>query len=210
MSHEGTGNEAELTERLASQGYWPAVAARHLAQGRPSSAIAVCRERLQEGSGPVSGRLIYARALYRSGQVDEAAEQFRRVLGADPDNLVALKYLGDIRFASGDQAAAMSYYGSVLDIDPACRGLYSEVKKTPATTTRTVTLTRGPEFQGSYVAERLRQIPFYTETMGDLYLAQGHPRLAAEVFRKLVESHESPNLVEKLARAERKVKEKEH
>jgi tetratricopeptide (TPR) repeat protein len=200
----------DITERLADHGYWPAVASRHLRSGRPSAAIAVCRERLGDDPESLSGRLVYAQALHRSGQVDEAGEQFRRVLSLDPDNLVALKYLGDIRFAARDEAAAFSYYRRVLDIDPACRGLKSERLKPTDITTRTITLGRGPERAAADASDRVREIPFYTETMGDLYLAQGHPRLAAEVYRRLVDSTSSPRLVEKLARAEGKLREKEH
>jgi len=209
MADTEANNTRELTERLASCGYWPAQAAKYLREGRPSAAIVVCRERLMEGPEALAGRLVYARALHGSGQVEEAGEQFRRVLALDPDNLVALKHLGDIRYASGDTAAALSYYRRVLDVDPFCRGLQAQrVKPAPATTTRTITLTRGAEHKTEITTERLRDIPFYTETMGDLYLAQGHPRLALEVYRRLAGINASPRLAEKLAQAEGKLKEK--
>ncbi|MBU0982891.1 MAG: hypothetical protein KKA42_03410, partial [candidate division Zixibacteria bacterium] len=55
-----------------------------------------------------------------------------------------------------------------------------------------------------------RSIPFFTETMGDLYLAQGHSRLAAEVFRHLIDQNDNPRLADKLMQAEGKTKEREH
>ncbi len=55
----------------------------------------------------------------------------------------------------------------------------------------------------------LRPIPLYTETMGDLYLKQGYPRLAAEVFRTLNEKNENPRLAEKFAQATESIKDKE-
>ena len=54
-----------------------------------------------------------------------------------------------------------------------------------------------------------RDIPFYTETVADLYLAQGYPRLAADVYRNLSSVGQNPRLSEKLARAEEKIKQKE-
>ena len=50
------------------------------------------------------------------------------------------------------------------------------------------------------------RIYFYTETVGDLYLAQGHPRLAAEVYRALSVHNHNPRLAEKLAEAERRAR----
>ena len=169
----------------------------------------MCRENSESEDTPVSARLIHAQALYRSGQIDSAADQFHKVLAVDPENLAALKYLGDIGYAAGDNFTAMANYGRVLEIDPYCRGLASEMRQRRARTTRTITLLGRPETRPE-PADRLREIPFFTETIGDLYLTQGHPRLAAAVFRKLTESDESPRIAEKLSLAESKIKEKEN
>jgi len=44
----------------------------------------------------------------------------------------------------------------------------------------------------------LRQLPFDTETAGDLLLEQGHTRMASRIFKNLFEKNESPRLLEKL------------
>jgi hypothetical protein len=44
--------------------------------------------------------------------------------------------------------------------------------------------------------------------MADLYLAQGYPRLAATVYKVLHERSRHPRFLEKLAKAEEKVKAK--
>ena len=98
----------DFTDRLAADGYWPAQAARALREGTYSRAVRLCREFLAEQPNLVSGRLIYAEALYRSGQLESATEEFHRVLALDPEHEVALKRLGDIRFASGDYPAALA------------------------------------------------------------------------------------------------------
>ena len=87
--------------------------------------------------------------------------------------------------------------------------IISPIRKRRTTTTRTITLARGSETRPAPAEAPLREIPFYTETMGDLYMKQGHPRLAAEVFRRLCESGTAPRLGEKLAQAESKIREKE-
>jgi len=197
-----------LTDHLADQGYWVATAARRLEQEKYSEVVSLCLEGLEIDPNLISGRLIYAQALHRSGQAETAAEQFRRVLALDPDNIVALKLLGDIRFDSGEIGAALANYGRVLEIDPFCRGLKSQLEPPSSYTTRTITLTRRSETRAES-AEFLREIPFFTETIGDLYLTQGYPRLAACVFRTLVERGDSPRIAEKLALAEGKIKERE-
>ena len=209
MSQTGNRAEDSLLGRLAASGYWVAVAAKRLADGKYSEVITVCRENLENQPDLLSGRLIYAQALYRSGQAEAAAIQFRLVLALDPINIVAMKYMGDIAFDAGDIGSALGNYGRILEIDPFCRGLKSDIIRHRTDTTRTITLTRRTEVKTDPAAENLREIPFYTETIGDLYLAQGYPRLAARVFRKLSRENESPRITEKLTLAESKIKDKD-
>jgi tetratricopeptide (TPR) repeat protein len=202
-------SEESLTDKLATEGYWVAEAAKYLEQGKYSEAVRLCKENLDEEPDLTGGRLIYARALHLAGQIEPAGEQFYRVLSRDPENIVALKYLGDIRFSEGDEPSAMANYRRVLEIDSQCRGLKSDLEARPGATTRTITLKRSHETPPAVSVRGLRKIPFYTETMADLYMNQGYPRLAAEVFRHLLERNENPRLSEKLATAEGKIHRKE-
>ena len=204
-----TRQEESLTEKLASEGYWVARAARFLEQGKYSEAVRLCKDHLDEEPDLTGGRLIYAKALHLAGQMESAGEQFYRVLSRDPENIVALKHLGDIKFSEGDEPSAMANYRRVLEIDPHCRGLKSDLERRPGATTRTITLKRANENPPVGTGRGLREIPFYTETMADLYMSQGYPRLAAEVFRRLLERNENPRLSEKLAAAEGKIHRKE-
>ncbi|RKX28480.1 MAG: hypothetical protein DRP47_04200 [Candidatus Zixiibacteriota bacterium] len=196
-------------DRLGKKGYWPVRAGKYLAEHKYSRAVEICREFLDETPNLISGRLIYAQALYHTGQSDRATEQFHRVLSIDPENLVALKYLGDIKFAAGDEVTALSNYQRVLEIDPGCHGLWSPLKKKSEETTRTMTLHRISETATGDRGKTLRKIPFYTETMGDLYLSQGHARLASRVFRSLIKKNSNPRLEEKLVKAEQQINTKE-
>ena len=198
-----------LSELHSESSCWPARAAKFLADGKYSRAVEICREYLNDTSHLVSGRLIYAEALFRAGQVERATEQFYRVLSLDPDHLVALKFLGDIGYAAGDELTALANYQRILEIDPGCRGIRSEIRTRKTETTRTVTIQRQPETTSATPKVKLREIPFYTETVGDLYLLQGHPRLAACVFQNLLEKNDNPRLREKFAKAEQKIITKE-
>lgn len=200
----------DSVETLASRGHRAAMAAQSLSQGKYSRAVEACKEYLSEYPESLSGRLILAQALYHAGQTESAEKQFFRALSMDPDNLVALKYLGDIKFARQDETGAMSDYRRVLELDPYCRALCCPFDTSRKETTRTITILRAEETTEETESKRtLREIPFYTETIGDLYLAQGYPRLAADVFRNLSQTTQNPRIVEKLNRAEEKIKQKE-
>jgi tetratricopeptide (TPR) repeat protein len=201
---------SNTTNELAAGGYWPARGAAALAEGRYSRAVEICRTHLPSEPDLISGRLVYGRALFHAGQLDSAETEFYRVLSQDPDNQVALKYLGDLLFGNGDEFGALAHYQRILEIDPGCQGLHCEMKSQAAEKTHTVTLSRSPEKKPAAQAKPpLREISFYTETMGDLYLSQGCPRLAREVFRTLIDGNENPRLVEKMALASESIKEKE-
>ncbi len=194
------------TTGLTAKGYWPARAARFVAEEKYARAVEVCRENLAGEPALLSGRLVFGRALFLTGQEDAAEEQFHYVLSIDPDNLVALKYLADIKYGRKDEPAAVAYYRRIMEIDPHNRGLACDIARRKKETTRTISISRGPEKATVRPSKALRDIPFYTETMGDLYLAQGHSRLAAEVFRNLTENNSNPRLQEKLSEAEGKVR----
>lgn len=193
------GVDGDFTDGLSNQGYWPATAAQLLAKGLYSRVVEICRANLSISEGQISGRLILGQALYYAGQHESAFEEFNYVLAQDPDNLVALKFNGDIEFARGNEWGAIANYLRVKELDPDTGGLSCPLVQREVT--QIVKLIRGPEEVERPFAEPLREIPFVTETMGDLYLAQGHNRLAAEVFDKLKESSDNPRLGAKLTQA---------
>ncbi len=210
MSRRNKSTATDTTAELAAGGYWPARAACALRQERYSRAVEICRTHLPSEPDLISGRLVYGRALFHAGQLDSAATEFYRVLSVDPDNQVALKYLGDLLFERGDEYGSMAHYQRVLEIDPACMGLHRALKSQTAETTRTVTLRRAPEKRATESTKApLRDIAFYTETVGDLYLSQGYPRLAQEVFRTLMADNDNPRLAKKMTLASESIKEKE-
>jgi len=214
MSDSTETQKQDTTGTLASGGYLPAIAAKHLAAGEYSRVVEICKQHLESYRHLLSINLLYARALFHAGQFDSAEEQFYIVLARDPDNIVALKHLGDIRFSRGDEMAAMANYRRVLEIDPSCHGLKMEIHGLrEQESTHTIKLVKREPRAAIPQKKRektvLAQIKFYTETMGDLYLTQGHARLASEVFESLLETNNNPRISEKLAAARRKKKEKE-
>jgi tetratricopeptide (TPR) repeat protein len=66
----------------------------------------------------MSGQIVYGQALYETGEFDEARQVFERALTLDPENLIALRSLGDMSLQSGNTAEARRWYLRLLDADP--------------------------------------------------------------------------------------------
>jgi tetratricopeptide (TPR) repeat protein len=81
-------------------------------------AIDICRSHLAAQPAHVSGHIVLAQALHEDGAVDESRREFEAALELDPENLIALRYMGDIARARGEFAAARLWYERVLDADP--------------------------------------------------------------------------------------------
>ena len=86
--------------------------------GDLDAAIDLCRMHLDEQPGHLSGHIVYGQALFEAGQKGDAKTTFEAALQLDPENLIALRHLGDITAADGDATAATQWYQRVLDADP--------------------------------------------------------------------------------------------
>jgi tetratricopeptide (TPR) repeat protein len=200
--------------------FWPKQAADLLEQGEFSKVIEIFEKNLGQDASLLSGRIILAKALIGLGRLEEAADQLYQVLSIDPNNLVGLKALGDIHFCKGDIVSALANYSRVLEIDPECTGLRCNYEPKPETAPSILTMVKGPEVESGSVpasgAESVMQPeqintrnPFSTETVADLYIKQGQPRLALEILRELSNESQDERLAEKIAAAEKIISQKE-
>ncbi|MGQ0764126.1 MAG: tetratricopeptide repeat protein [Gemmatimonadota bacterium] len=87
-------------------------------QGDLTQAIALCRTHLPNQPGHLSGHIVLAQTLYESSELVESRQIFEAALDLDPENLIALRYLGDIAREQGAISAARSWYERVLEADP--------------------------------------------------------------------------------------------
>lgn len=186
-----------LTSDLSQLGYWPARAREFLENKQYFRAVELCTDNLKNEPEILSGRIVLAIALYCSNQKEEAEEQFYRILQSDPDNITALKYLGDLKFKAGDENLAFSYYNRVLQLDKFNTGLQCPLNGFSTKETKVLTLKRESE-KSDKNPERLRKLPFQTETAADLLSLQGHTRMAREIYQDLLKINKSPKLIEKL------------
>ncbi|HEY4305705.1 MAG TPA: tetratricopeptide repeat protein [Gemmatimonadaceae bacterium] len=98
--------------------YFAPLANEYRKAGDPERAAAICEEYLPQQPGHMSGHIVYGQALYELGRYDEARQVFETALSLDPENLIALRHLGDIARMAGDAHAARVWYQRVLEADP--------------------------------------------------------------------------------------------
>ncbi|HKS05419.1 MAG TPA: tetratricopeptide repeat protein [Gemmatimonadaceae bacterium] len=81
-------------------------------------AIDLCRQHLAESPQNLSGQIVFGQALFDAGSLEEAESAFGTAISLDPENLIALRHLGDIARAQNDAVRARLWYQRVIDADP--------------------------------------------------------------------------------------------
>ncbi len=112
----------------------------HLAEayrraGDPERARVLLETGLARHADYASAHVVHGRVLLDLGLEAEAEAAFRRVLGLDPENLVALRALGDLARRAGRAAEALGYYEQLLLRDPSSEELEAiigELRETAA------------------------------------------------------------------------------
>src|SRR3954454_3054937 len=119
-SMAGTSRIDELRKKFDEnpRRYFAPLANEYRKIGDFDQAIFICQEFLPQHPGHMSGHIVYGQALFESGRHDEARSVFETALALDPENLIALRHLGDIARAHGDGDTARAWYRRVLESDP--------------------------------------------------------------------------------------------
>lgn len=107
--------------------YFAPLANEYRKAGDLTQAIAICRQHLADQPGHMSGHIVYGQALFENKDFGEARVVFEAALALDPENLIALRHLGDIARDAGDYPAARTWYKRVLDADPRNEDIAAQV-----------------------------------------------------------------------------------
>jgi tetratricopeptide (TPR) repeat protein len=86
--------------------------------GDAERAIDICLSHVPQQPGYISGHIVLGQALFDTGRYDEAKSAFETALGLDPENLIALRQLGDIARETGSADDARAWYQRLLEVDP--------------------------------------------------------------------------------------------
>lgn len=107
--------------------YFAPLANEYRKAGDLAQAIAISRQHLADQPGHMSGHIVFGQALFENKDYAEARTVFEAALALDPENLIALRHLGDIARDTGDYAAARIWYQRVLDADPRNEDIAAQV-----------------------------------------------------------------------------------
>ena len=124
--------------------------------GDLEAAIDLCKMHLEEQPGHLSGHIVYGQALFESSRPADARSIFEAALQLDPENLIALRHLGDIAKADGDATTATHWYQRVLDADPRneeVTALIESLKQAPPPSTVVIAEKHAPPPSPNYAEE---------------------------------------------------------
>ena len=110
----------QLKKRYAEnpQRFFAPLANEYRKAGEFDQAISLCQLHMAEQPLTLNGYVVYGQALYEAGRSDEAKATFEAAINLDPENLIALRHLGDIARTGGGSDEARVWYKRVLDADP--------------------------------------------------------------------------------------------
>lgn len=109
-----------------------ALAEEYRRASRYEEAIETCRTGLQRHPSYLSARVTLGRALIEIGDYDAARTELETVLKAAPENLAAIRGLGEIHQRKGELAEALDQYKSALELsrhDPELQETVERISK---------------------------------------------------------------------------------
>ncbi len=93
--------------------------------GMLEEAIEICNKGLKANPRYTSGYVVQGKCYFDANDISKASRTFSRVLELDPNNLVALRYLGTISVGEGNAAAAREHFQQILNLDPGDKAIIS-------------------------------------------------------------------------------------
>jgi tetratricopeptide (TPR) repeat protein len=165
--------------------------------GNVDTAIEILERGIERYPDYSSAHVILGKCYYDKGATERARAEFQRVIDLDAENLVALKFMGDILLAENRRSEAADYFKRVLAIDPT----NEEVAKTVKEMEEIVSVKDIDLGDGKTVRdERPRELA--TMTLAGIYAAQGYYNRALKIYGEVLArepgNREAREMVDKL------------
>ncbi len=165
--------------------------------GEVDRAIEILEKGLERYPAYASAHVILGKCFYDKGATERAKGEFLRVLELDAENMVALKFMGDILLAEDRHAQAVEYYRKILAIDPTNDAIARALKEMEASfVVKEIDLGSAKGVRD----ERPRELA--TMTLAGIYAAQGYYNKALRIYGEVLErepqNKEAKEMVAKL------------
>jgi tetratricopeptide (TPR) repeat protein len=151
--------------------------------GDVDKAIELCEAGLERYPDYASAHVILGKCFYDKGATERSRAEFERVIEIDPENMVALKFMGDILMSEGDRDGAISNYRRILAIDPTneevsgtLEGLENEFRE------KEIDLSDKKNIKGARQTGEMA-----TMTLAGIYTAQGYYNKALKIYEEILE-----------------------
>jgi tetratricopeptide (TPR) repeat protein len=150
--------------------------------GDVDKAIEILDRGLEKMPHYASAHVILGKCYYDKGATERSKAEFRRVLELDGENLVALKFMGDILLAEDKRAEAAEFYRRILSIDATNTEVARALKEMEASfVVKEIDLADAKAMRD----ERPRELA--TMTLAGIYAAQGYYNKALRIYHDVLE-----------------------
>jgi tetratricopeptide (TPR) repeat protein len=177
---------------------------------RVEEALEICEKGLERHPEYASAHVVKGKCLYDLERRDGARAAFETVLEFDPDNLVALKYLGMMEAMAGRFDSARRYLSHILRLDPDNPEItealehVDERRRAEAGDVEVSTVTRETARRDEFEASD----ELATITLADIYASQGYREKALKIYEEvLARQPHSETLKRKIAQLDRDAEE---
>jgi len=166
-------------------------------EGDVDKAIGILEKGLERFPTYASAHVILGKCYYDKGATERAKGEFRRVLELDGENMVALKFMGDILLAEDKRPEAADYYRRVLVIDPTNGEVARTLKEMEASF-----VVKEIDLHDAKTVRDERPKELATMTLAGIYAAQGYYNKALRIYNEVLEreprNREAREMVAKL------------
>ena len=174
--------EAKRLENLLPESF-ARLADFYLNRGEYQKALKILEEYYQSFPKYPTGYLLLGEVCLKLEQKEKALGYLQRVLQLIPEHPAALELIGRIYMENGEEAIARSYFNQVRQIDKLYGVEFNTKSGSPKTEPKPSVTTKTNQ-----EAVETLQNSFATETMVNLYIRQGHKKMARELCEKILVS----------------------